>query len=331
MEWEELPQRIDELALLTAEPGWVIKRAVSDVWTEGGEVGYYWMPDQQIAALHGPCATIDDLARCRDAVKRAGLDCLDWPIDLLTLTDSGDFIKVAYSPALKNIGETLNFFPGQYAGTGIPNHPSPLAAMLTTALIGGGLGYGVGRLGEAILPASYQRGKLRKTLGLAGAAAGGALAAPWMYASLHEGKSVTDPWPYVANLKPEAKLAYENFQKRAADAFGEFATPPERTPLDVDLNAMGQTLWRLDAGPQLAGTTMGTLYTAAQLPDPQARPGVVTAGQLGQLAMNAGKGYLTGALVGLALNQAIGMPWRHGANAGAALAAIQTVLPKLFE
>lgn len=331
MEWEELPKRVDEMALLTAEPGWAIKRAASSVWTND-PVGYYWAPTLDIAALFGPKASIVELARCKAAVEKAGYECYPWPLDLRELTDKGgDWVKVAYSPTLRATGEALNFFPGQYPG-GIPNHASPLAAMLTTALIGGGLGYGVGRIGEKLLPASYQRGKLSKTLGLAGALAGGATAAPWMAASVHEGKPITDPWPYspADNIRPEAKAAYDAFEKRAAEALGDFAVPRDRTPLDVDLNAMGQTLWHLEASPQVAGSTMGTLYTASQLPDDNAQPGIVTVGQLGQLAMNAGKGYLTGALVGMALNQAIGMPWRHGANAGAALAAIQTVVPKLF-
>ena len=50
------------------------------------------------------------------------------------------WVKVAYSPTLHRAGELLNFFPGQYPG-GVPNSPSPLAAMLTSGLLGAGLGW----------------------------------------------------------------------------------------------------------------------------------------------------------------------------------------------
>lgn len=384
MEWEDVPARVDELALLTAEPGWAIKRAAALTWTDG-PVGYYWAPMHDVAALYGPLATIDDMARCRDAVKRAGYACEKWPLLDADLKDNGDWVKVAYSPALSRGLEYLNFFPGQYPG-GIPNHPSPLAAMLTTGLIGGGLGYGVGRLGEAILPEHWERGRLRKTLALLGAGAGASLAAPWMYGNLATGHSITSAWPHDTKEPPEnalpgleregevrlapplgeppgkargntlgpipvgggargatappaeppgegrpaPKFSCDRFWKAAAESFGDVPEPQAHSPLDVNLDAMGRTLWNFNASPALAGTTMSTLYAAQQLPDENSRPGVATVGQLGQLAMNAGKGYLTGALVGAALNKAIGMPWRDAANAGAALGAIQTVIPILF-
>ncbi len=384
MEWEDVPARVDELALLIAEPGWAIKRAAAHAWTQG-PVGYYWAPSHEVAALYGPLATISDMARCRDAVKRAGYECENWPLLDGDLKDSGDWIKVAFSPSMARGLEYLNFFPGQYPG-GIPNAPSPLAAMLTTALVGGGLGYGVGRLGETILPERWERGKLRRTMGLAGAVAGASLAAPWMYGNLATGHSITSGWPHnipgepenslpleghegsaktmpplgepagsvrgnalgpipvaggargsevapalpPGEIRPVPKFSCDRFWKAAAEAFGDAPEPGPSSPLDVNLNAMGQTLWKLDASPALAGTTMSTLYAAQQLPDDNSRPGIATVGQLGQLAMNAGKGYLTGALVGVALNKAIGMPWRDAANTGAALGAIQTVIPMLF-
>lgn len=61
--------------------------------------------------------------------------------------------------------------------------PSPFTNALTGALLTGGLGYGTGWLLEHVMPERYvQRGRLRKTLGLAGAGLG-ALPGAWQYAT----------------------------------------------------------------------------------------------------------------------------------------------------
>jgi hypothetical protein len=61
--------------------------------------------------------------------------------------------------------------------------PTPLSNAIVSGLMMGGLGYGAGALAENLFPERYlERGKLRRTLGLMGAGAGGLLGANNAYA-----------------------------------------------------------------------------------------------------------------------------------------------------
>lgn len=62
--------------------------------------------------------------------------------------------------------------------------PTPLSNALVTGLVAGGLGYGTGALAEQLFPERFiERGRLRKTLGLAGVAAGAGLGINNAYAN----------------------------------------------------------------------------------------------------------------------------------------------------
>jgi hypothetical protein len=99
------------------------------------------------------------------------------------LSDEGEwiFVKSAGTPVwkvIKPITQAMNLAPAAW------NKPlgnfgtSPLFSMLTSGLLGGGLGYMGGALAEHLLPEEYiERGKLRKTTALLGALAGAAPAA----------------------------------------------------------------------------------------------------------------------------------------------------------
>jgi hypothetical protein len=105
------------------------------------------------------------------------------------------WIKVAYSQTFKTILENLNFIPGKYLGM-LPNHPNPLAATLTTGLVGAGLGYGAGRLAKAIAPDKYGD-NLPLSLALLGGFGGAGTAGLIRgYPSLAQGKSLSSNWPF---------------------------------------------------------------------------------------------------------------------------------------
>jgi hypothetical protein len=101
---------------------------------------------------------------------------------------------------------------------------------------------------------------------------------------------------------------------------------------DVDIDALGRTLWNTGAPANTAATTMGAMYAAQQLPDPRSRPGKVTGHQLGELTENLVGDYAKGWLVGAALNTIVGTPWpaSHYGAGNLALGLIETVVPKLF-
>ncbi len=363
--WADVPARMDEWVLACAEPGAAVKAAAANVPTAKSH-GYYLHPATGLLAVYSPVGGSDpDFLRCKAAACRAlGRDSVgDTPLPDCEVA-TGRWVKVAYSPTVRAAGEVLNFFPGTH--TGIPNAPSPLAAMLTTALVGGGLGYGAGRLAEGVLP--LQKGKARKSLGVGGALAGAALAAPWALANMETDglKGLVSPKPLDGGPTPVGDTAnYSGFSpadvakavKRGADldslplgaayraavdafvkvaegagTFGNFAPRLPATALDVNIDAMGRTLWDTGASPALAASTMSALYAAQQMPDPNSRPGLATGHQLGQLAVNAGKDYVTGALVGAALNKTLGLPVtaNQAGMGNLVLGLIGAAVPKLF-
>lgn len=380
MRWEELPQVVDELAEKTAEVAWAVKAAVADVFTTA-DAGYYYCPARDQVALFAPACSCGQQSMCKSAATRAvGVEHVRQEPMSLHEVCAGAWIKVAYSPTLRRVGELLNFFEGKYPG-GIPNAPSPVAAMLTTGLVGGGLGYGAGWLGEKMLPDGYGK-KLKRTGAALGAMAGMVIPAAWGVGNYRNNKSLLDPWPFnerpgdraAANpgydeLNPDPatgqppgwvapyvdkgvpplpkpgvlhklKLgsmvtrALEEFTKKASmgDFGGGYAEQAERTPYDVNVNHLGQTLWEAGASQPLLGATMGAVYAAQQMPDGDTEPGWVSGNQLGQLAKNVGKDYLSGLALGALINTAVGTPYSAPAFGlgGAALGLVRAGIKSLF-
>lgn len=409
MQWEDIPQVIDDWAEKIAAPAWDVKRHAAGVITSS-HFGYYYHPALEKVAVYAPLASKDDLSRvkaaCERAVGKAHVRSLSLTYQELA-DPCGQWVKVAYSQALRRAGELLNFFPGQLPG-GIPNAPSPVASMLTTGLIGAGLGWGTGKLLGGLLPEGYGY-NLGRTGLILGGALGAAPGAAWGLTNKSIGKDFNDnsllnskptdepvldtgaTWMHGGNAnytnQQQGLGAYEDaikdyvedvkinnkrpslprFGKRGEDAFAQvelgeryrravavtvekmayefgpanwndsetFGQQPAYrppTPIDVNINTLGQTLWSSGASPQLTGATMGAMYAAQQMPDPNSRPGWATGHQLGQLAQNAAGNYAKGLLAGAAINAAIGTPFSaptFGLGA-AALGVVGAVVPKLF-
>jgi hypothetical protein len=269
----------------------------------------------------------------------------------------------------------LNFFPGQYVN-GLPNSPSPLAAMLTTGLLGAGLGWGTGKVMQKVMPNKFGD-KLSRTGLLVGGALGALPGAMWAGTNRLVDKHWNDPSltqgdPLAPDLMnhyqdgtndttpsqgTDTSEALEDIRTRleqtplhrlkrgaaespmfhaacvkAAETFGFAEQHAPASPVTVNIDALGRTLWDHGATPTLATAAMASLYAAKQLPDPHSRPGVVTGHQLGLLAQNAAGDYTKGYLVGAALNAVVGTPYRAPAYGlgSAALGVIGSVLPKLF-
>ena len=95
--------------------------------------------------------------------------------------------RSAAIPGVKHVFETGNALLGG---------PTPLSNGIVSALMLGGLGYGTGALAEQLFPERYmQRGKLRRTLGLAGALGGLGIGATNAYANSRAMKT-----PYLKGL-----------------------------------------------------------------------------------------------------------------------------------
>jgi len=361
--WEDAALWAAEAAGELRAPAGQLKQAIAVCYTDG-DVGLYLAPTGETAAVFGRAATDNDLA----AVKAAAAPVLG-PAALrsepLTHAEasSGAWIKVAYSQGLRDFMTPLNFFPGRYPG-GIPNAPSPLAATLSGSLLGAGLGYGVGAVAERLLPESWTQHRLRRTLAMLGGMGGAVPGGAGILAAWQQGHSILDGQPLSppplstpelapadlplgksAYAEPLAAVAHQplpgrsgvlvaRLTKAAETAMGFGLTPVTRIPsvLDVNIDAAGRTLWEAGAGPALTGTTLAALQAAAQLPG-GAGPGLVTPEQLGRLAMGAGAGYATGALVGAVLGALTGLPpdvQNSLRNSGALVGVVQTAVPALF-
>lgn len=274
------------------------------------------------------------------------------------------WIKVAYSPTLRTLSDMLNFTHGTYPG-GIPNAPSPLAAMLTSGVVGAGLGYGAGHVAKYLLPEEYGR-KLPYTGAMLGGLGGASLAAPWMADNVSQGKSILEPppvsgrphtegnlseeaWiaPTGTHLKPNPvleslehsipnkpvvppgyKMPKASVQEKQASGFGADFLPPVRPPgpYDVNINALGQTMYSTGVDPQVAAATLGTMYAASQLPASSYVPGHASAEQLGNMAMRMTGDYVGGVVAGKLINTVIGTP-HSPSTFGVANVLLRSVLP----
>lgn len=330
------------------------------------DIGYYADPESHVLAIYRDGASIREYALAK-AAAAAVATVRPEPLTLAELGRAA-WVKVAYSPTLRAVGETGNFFPGQIAA-GIPNSPSPLAAMLTSGLLGAGLGWGGGHLLKKVLPARYGE-KLPQTGAILGGLAGAVPGAVWAGANKLTGRDWNDPelldqaagaepdrFPFAtqgtlhipqpgqgdptAELRDAAKQVVMPHYKHSFDALRKEAVekmafrmgrPQPQSPVEVDIDALGRTLWSADASPMLAATTMGAMYAAQQMDDPDSRPGFVTGHQLGELARHAAGDYAKGYLVGAAINAVIGTPVsaRSFGAGSAALGVIGAVVPKLF-
>lgn len=355
MNWQDVPGVMDDWADKTAAPAWDLRQATAEVFTRG-PVDLYWHPERSVAALYGfGEATPSDTARIKMAAVRA-VGASQVQSEALSWNDlaAGGWVKAAVSPLLRQLGMGLNFFKGQYPG-GIPNAPSPLAATLTGGLVGAGLGYGAGWLGEKILPDKWEKGKLRRSLALLGGAAGALPGAGWGISSLLRGRSLLDPsdlnpepgapiltgdMEVSASLAPEYVSAVDSFVKQAYGTFAFERVPqPVPGPMAINVNRLGQVLWETGADPKTSAVTLGAMYAASHFPDPNAEPGEVTPHQTGLLGTMLGaaggglEGYIVGNIVGKTLGLLTGMPQSTQntlQNSGALLGAINAVVPRLF-
>lgn len=343
-DWSLVPELVDTLFEKCAAPAWSIRSKVSSVYTSH-PVGYYWNPYlEKAGCLFSEESSDQERLWCCAALQRAvGIEKNS--SDALTLADvsTGRWVKVAESPFIKRLAEYGNFFPA----ADIPyNNPSPLAAMLTSGLLGAGLGYGVGWAGEKMLPGSLQgKKRLRKTLSRLGAVMGAAPGATWAAANLADGRSLNDASLVTPSTKEpgshnridinqikekSASNVYQaNFDLESAQVLGNdlleylaedmykegmfSAGAGAQGVQPVNTNRLGQVLWDTGASPQTAATTMSSMYAAQQLPG-GAGPNQVTPHQTGLLASMMGaaggglKGYATGWAVGKGLGILTGMP-----------------------
>jgi hypothetical protein len=339
-------EAIDLLVEKCAAPAAAIRPAISELYTKT-DLSIYWNPVLEKVGIYArPVLDPEEYNWGISTLReKFGADLVQsTPLTGSELT--AWWVKVAYSPTLRRVAEFLQFFPSK----DIPGFGGrPIASTVASGLLGAGLGYGSGYIGEKLLPSWAQGdpGSLRRRWmlfgGLGGATAG---AIPGMI-NLHEGRKFNDPtlwkgFPEEGFNRLTAKEKYvkavDNFVEKQADLASLGGPSFSEAPL-IRMNELGNVLWGTNANPQTTAMTMGAVYGASQFPDPRARPGAVTTHQMGLLgtAMGAAgggiNGYITGRAVGHGLGLLTGMPQSTQkllGQTGAAAGVLNTIIPKLY-
>lgn len=269
--------------------------------------------------------------------------CEQWTTSLEPLADSvrteaeiggpsvggeeGTWVKVAYrplvaraflekqsvSPTLSTLAKGLGYRPGV-----IPGAPSPLIAGLSSGLLGAGLGYGAGWLGEQLLPQKWKRGNLSRTLAILGGLGGMVPAGLWMANNVRQGKpfysgeAMQTP-QYDFSYAPEAmKTEFGvNPYPDVVPGINKAGVIKEADYPTIDVAQFRDSLWdderianRLPLATRAAAS--GLVEGAAAIRGRNTR--FITPMDIARLTAGMGSGYLSGALVGKALGALVGMP-----------------------
>jgi hypothetical protein len=255
----------------------------------------------------------------------------------------GEWEKAAYSPTMRRLSEILQYAPAPEGGM-LPSKPSPLAAMLASGMAGGGLGYGLGWLGEKFLPASWKRGNMRRTGAILGALLGASPGLMWGATNKLDGRDFNDPtlmdtprhragtgFPdrpeYIGGGRPAPFTG--RVPGLSDDADSEDIVQWLKSSMDVQEKRSGINLFghvgplvpvngfnsiinddprvRNRLNPSMRAAATGLITGAANLPGKRSTR-FVTPMDIGRMAAGMGSGYLSGALVGKALGTMMGMP-----------------------
>ena len=351
----DFPTAIDILVEKSAAVVPDIRKAISSLYSKS-DISVYWNPGIEKAGIYmRPAFNAQEFDWGKALlVEKLGSDRVQ--NEPLTNVDLQDWwVKVAYSPTIRKLGELLKFFPSdEIDGFG----GRPIASTIASGLLGAGLGYGTGFLAEQLLPYSVQTpGTLRNRLATLGGLGGATVGAMPGFVNWHEGRNFNDPtlWSGKPDEAWEKQLATSRYKKavdqfvtKKADlsTFGapEFPSPYawNISPIQPTINTknLSNLLQQNNASPQITAMTMGSVYGASQMPDPNSNmPGQVTPHQTGLFGMAMGaaggglKGYLTGRAVGAGLGILTGMPagtQNRLGEAGAIMGVINTFVPKLF-
>lgn len=344
---------IDGLVEKSARAAVTLRTAVSDIYTNS-DIGVYWHPEEKKAAVYvrvgtGRVSDLDQAGKeaewCLDAIsEKIGEDHV--VRDLLEESQLRDpWVKVAYSPTLRKTLNALQFLPDS-KNDAIGGRP--LASTLATGLLGAGLGYGGGWLYDKLMPEKYRKkGRAPLAGAIIGGLGGAGIGAVPGLINMHEGRGFNDNhlwrgqpgdgWEGSLATSKEASAISDLLEKRAYSTMG--GPSLEQMPL-INTDRLGRVIYESGVGPQTAAQTMGVVYGASRMPDPNARPGIVTPNQTGLLGMAMGaagggvKGYATGWAVGKGLGLLTGLPagaQKTFSRTGAAIGVMNTLVPRLFQ
>lgn len=174
--------------------------------------------------------------------------------------------------------------------------PQPLVSGLAGGILGAGIGYGAGWLGEKMLPEKWKRGKLRRSLAVMGGLMGAAPAAAWAASNVNNRKHWNAGEFNVPNINYDNTIPHE---------FGKISAMTSGYEPSID-SAKFQAMVFSEGSlsPQIQAAATGLVAGASAIGGTR----FVTPLDMARMTAGMGTGYVSGALVGRALGAIMGMP-----------------------
>ncbi len=255
--WEEVPRKVAFIVRKHDNTVQAIRKLMGKMpKTDRDPVQVYWQPKNSTIALSFPDGTDEPTKnrwqnRLRTLPGVSGVEMdYEWVPQ--------DAVRVKMSSLLHTVG---NVWQDANKAIGGPN---PLTNVIAGGLLGGGLGYAGGTLLEQVLPESYfERGKLRRLMGMIGAGAPAAYGLWKGTANARidgngflQGMVTSDNAPLKAAAAELADVPLCEEYVKAAYAFGQLAQGGMAETKSIPVDAFNQAVW----------TDVRNGYTAARNP-----------------------------------------------------------------
>jgi hypothetical protein len=328
--WQTVPDELRRLVKCAAGPAHVIRLIAADM-PDGDAVSVWYNPDDQDLLFHGTDG--EKAAAWAEVFAQvpfvANVVQIKQPIAPGAGGEPWLLVKRAFQA--QNITGPVAVLAGHKPGIW-PWAPNTLTATLGSTLLGGGLGYGLGWLGEHVLPGDhFEKGKLRRAGAILGALGAGA---PSLWYGLRGGYTQDPPGIPVPTQEESALAikagAYISRAKRALSAAlssdecvvgSRYASAIDKLFKRADFGTEGgggsafipiiptdqfnQTVWNDPFTPAAIRAATAGLVEAASL----SRGGTnyVTPLDIMHIGLGAGSGYLSASLVGRTLGALAGL------------------------
>jgi hypothetical protein len=300
-EWQAVSERVTTLLPLAFQ----LKTAHEQAALAGGLLAttvVTWEPEVGLVTLYAPAQmTKTATAAYADEMKHAGY-CVAVVTHGPAQPDPAEEIIVKVGSLVPGLPTAWN------TGNALLGGPTPLSNGLMTGLLAGGLGYGAGALAEQFFPERYlERGKLRRTLGLAGALSGVGVAGLNSYANARALRTSMLRGLLTNNKTPVVYPYEEKMLKKSFAGNPMFAptisVPQFNNAAWQDVNMGMHRGFRNHTPPQFAAATTGLMSgISATRRSPIIRPVDVING-----IASAGVGLATATIAGKALSAMAGL------------------------
>lgn len=319
--WRLVPSEVRRLVKLAAGPARIIHTIATDL-PDTDDVSVWYNPDTQDVLFHG--TNQEKAAAWADAI--AAVPFIGNVVQVKQPIPVGDgdqpWLLVKQAIQTQSILGPIAMLAGHKPGVW-PMAPNTLTATLGSSLLGAGLGYGAGWLGEHVLPdEKFEKGKLRRTGALLGGLLGGVPSLWYGLRGGYQNDPQVPPQPKIAAAKnslmavlsPEERASHPMFDravdrmfKRAADDSGGI-TPGSGGALflpRIETDQFNKVIWNDPfTPPALRAATTGLVEAASM-----SRGGVntITPADIIRIGLGAGSGYAAATLVGKTLGALAGL------------------------